>query len=595
MRLTDLFLGRTELPQQSAVSEATQAGNTAAINKMIQSLIPGQTLQGEIVSKNGSQVEIRVDDQVLLKAALERDMNLEVGNLMSFQVKNNGKALTLSPLFANTATDNTAFKALDMAGLPVNEKSVAMTRQMMNEGMPIDKNHLQAMYREINQYNDHTIEDIVDLHKLDMPVNKENLEQLQAYKETAYQFEQGVSQVAEHLPDTLQQIATQSGNEKAAQVLLDMWELVESTEETAEGTQQDVNHVVGEQKSPESAESIQKNETQIQTTDMTSADLPKFASGLPEPMNVSQAETKVLNEANTTLQQGNTVNDIGKNPEGIVFSKDSLEAQENEIAPQRGITISEQVQVEKEEGITENQTVKTFIPEEKISQFIEKTISEGQPDKLEKLLNNKELVDLLKDKLISQNKITPREVADKEQVKEFYNKMDRTLSGMERILEQAGAKNTPTFTEVKTLNQNLDFLNQINQTYQFVQLPLRLSNSSAHGDLYVYSNKKNLASQDGKVSAYLHLDMEHLGPVGVYVTLENSKVDTKFTLANDEMLDFIEAHMDQLTSRLEKRGYQMTYSLSKDEKVAGKEGIQPILPHEENGRLLQEFAFDVRA
>ena len=54
---------------------------------------------------------------------------------------------------------------------------------------------------------------------------------------------------------------------------------------------------------------------------------------------------------------------------------------------------------------------------------------------------------------------------------------------------------------------------QINQTYAYIQLPLHLRQGEHKtGELFVYTNKKNLAGRDGRVSALLHLDMEHLGP-----------------------------------------------------------------------------------
>ena len=131
--------------------------------------------------------------------------------------------------------------------------------------------------------------------------------------------------------------------------------------------------------------------------------------------------------------------------------------------------------------------------------------------------------------------------------------------------------------------------------YTYVQLPLRLQHSEAHGDLYVYTNKKNLAAKEGTVSALLHLDMEHLGPVDVYVSLHHENVNTKFYLRDDEMLDFINDHMDILTERLQKRGYHCTYEmLVRNQEEEGTDGIRKML-QQENHIPLSEYAFDIRA
>ena len=69
--------------------------------------------------------------------------------------------------------------------------------------------------------------------------------------------------------------------------------------------------------------------------------------------------------------------------------------------------------------------------------------------------------------------------------------------------------------------------------------------------------RKILPKKDGQVSALLHLDMEHLGPLDVYVALKDTKVSTKFYVQNDAILDYLEANMDVLTERLQKRRHMI--------------------------------------
>ena len=98
----------------------------------------------------------------------------------------------------------------------------------------------------------------------------------------------------------------------------------------------------------------------------------------------------------------------------------------------------------------------------------------------------------------------------------------------------------------------------------------------------------------------MHLDMEHLGPVDVHVRLKESNVSTQFFLQDDEMLDFLYEHMDLLSSRLEKRGYHMTYSMKvRGENAEGSENgnttLQELLQDHSNIPMLANYSFDVRA
>ena len=65
----------------------------------------------------------------------------------------------------------------------------------------------------------------------------------------------------------------------------------------------------------------------------------------------------------------------------------------------------------------------------------------------------------------------------------------------------------------------------------------------------------------------LHLDMEHLGPIDVYVKLNKKNVSTNFVLESEELLDFVYAHIDELNRRLEQLGYSAHFEMKVSENV----------------------------
>ena len=160
----------------------------------------------------------------------------------------------------------------------------------------------------------------------------------------------------------------------------------------------------------------------------------------------------------------------------------------------------------------------------------------------------------------------------------------------------AVSKNSSAFQSSQNLSQNIDFMNQLNQMYAYVQLPLKMSGNDAHGDLYVYSNKKHMASDDGSVSALLHLDMNNLGPLDVYVRMTDRKVNTNFYLADEPCIDLIMDHIDELTMRLNKRGYTMNYQvLPADDMTSENQAVDELLQKGDKMTLLSSSSFDARA
>ena len=520
------------------------SGNTEQISRQIRALVPGQTLRGEVVSREGNNAQIRLLQDVLIDAKVDADIRLELGQNITFQVKNNGQVLNLSPLFTNMATEGTVLKALDMASLPANETTVTMTKQLMDAGFPIDRNTLQQIWHESNAFPDAEILDIVNLHRLELPVTEENLTQMASYRNLTHQLTEGIADTAESLTNMLQSLVAGGDVEQAATIYSGILDLL----------------------LPEIEGRIPTGETM---------DGQPTAAGLPEP------------EQTVAASQPQTVTE---------------ETAEAKIPAQK--TITEERTEEAARGIPEEKgdtgDWKTQQTEEMPKlQTLLKLLKQGLETKnttlLRNVLQNPKVMELPGKLLLDQWSLRPEDVESPEKVEELYQKLGRQLKGLSGILEENGQSGSAPYQTVTTLSQNVDFLQQINQTYAYIQLPLHLQQGEHRtGELFVYTNKKNLARKDGQVSALLHLDMEHLGPLDVYVALQETKVSTKFYVQNDAILDYLEANMDILTERLRKRGYDCKCETNLRTKLQQTaQAMAPLLKTEGSVPVAQ-YAFDVR-
>ena len=570
MRLTELFIGS---------KQATEAGNIRPVsnaqilqmNRQIKALAPGQTINGEVLSKNGNDVQIRLAEDLLINARVDGGMNLEIGKSILFEVRNNGSALTLSPLFSNMSTDTNVLKALDMSGLPVNNTTVAMTESMMEASLPVDKNSLQQVFREINMFPEAELYDVMDLHRLKLPVTEDNLKQVAAYKNLTHQLTEGMGEVVSSLSDTIQNMVTQGNVREAAGLYLELLNLA-TVEAGAEGAGSIMDIL--------SQEATSADSSIVQTT------LTMPEENVQNPGN----QQGTVSEQGAVVQQGAAQTNVLQDD---ILQAVSQETQQTITNQQSGFSGVEQ-SVLQQEAIQDTSQGVQLTPD-LLKQAISQAISQGDDTLLKSILGDKEVQKFLTDTLKEQWLITPEEVADEGKVDELYNRLSRQLKGIANVLETAGQAESTAYRATTNLSNNIDFLHQFNQMYTYVQLPLKLQQGQAHGDLYVYTNKKNLAAKDGQISALLHLDMEHLGPVDVYVAMNASKVNTKFYVQDDDMLDFLEGHMELLTARLNKRGYDCSLDMqvrNKEEDI--KSGIRPLLDKQGSVPLVQ-YAFDMRA
>ena len=541
MKLTGWF-SQDKIADNSRVQTPNNA-NTEQVNRQIRALVPGQTLRGEVVSREGNNAQIRLLQDVLVDAKVDADIRLELGQNITFQVKNNGQTLNLSPLFTNMATEGTVLKALDMASLPVNENTVAMTKQLMDAGLPIDKNTLQQIWHESNAFPDAEILDLVNLHKVELPVTEENITQMASYRNLTHQLTAGIAETGESLTNMLQGLVESGDIEQAATIYSEVLELLafeDAAGETVTGQQQ------------------------------TEGPLPE--PGVDVTVTPEEAEQMPVQPSATA-------------PEAVPGQKTIIE-EPTETAPGNGQTIKENPGAEKTQEAPQLQN-------------LQKLLKQGLETKdiplLRSILHNSKVAELPEKLLADRWSIKPEDVESPERVEELYQKLGKQLKGLSNLLEENGQRGSSAYQNVTNLSQNVDFLQQINQTYAYIQLPLHLRQGEHKtGELFVYTNKKNLAKKDGQVSALLHLDMEHLGPLDVYVALKDTKVSTKFYVQNDAILDYLEANMDVLTERLQKRGYDCKCETTlHTELQQTAQAMTPLLKTEGSVPVAQ-YAFDVR-
>ena len=551
MKLTDLFSGRTQYEGtvQSGQEPKSRAALANEISRQIRALVPGQTLHGEIVGRNGGEVQVRLAEDMILNARVDQNIYLELGKDLTFEVKNNGATLTLSPLFTNVATDGNIIKALEMAGLPVQEKTVEMTKQLMDSGLPIHKAALQQVFREWHAFMEEgELADIINLHKLNLPVNRENVEQMASYRNLTYQLNQTVDDITEQLSQVLDTLAAEGKIQEAEKLLGRILELAGETE--------------GEQ--AEAGQAASK-------TGQTEAGQAASETGQPET-------------GRSALEAGQTK-----------ASQAAMEAGQTES----GKKVSESGQTEARQIISEGVESEILHTAPEDGQIKGQISGAGQQEATalakEPGTTLKQALAAVREQLTANWSITPEELEEAEKLGEFYKKFARQLNGLAKALEEAGQADSGAGKAVMTASRNLDFMQQINQMYAYVQLPLKFGQERAHGDLYVYTNRKNLSTSGEGVSALLHLDMENLGPLDVYVKLQEARVSTKFYVRDEETLDFLEAHMDILTKRLADRGYSCECSAMtrEGEEELQDKGLKPLL-EQEKSMVLSHYAFDVR-
>lgn len=603
----------TPVSDTSGVSSSVQTQLDKGM-AALKSMSPGETLQGEVVSVNGNEVTLKIADNAVISAKLEQSMNVAVGQKMMFEISNNSNGqVALRALFTNLAQEQLATNALQMAGIETNGQTAQMISGLMKEGMPIDMQTLQSVYHDIIKYPETDQSLLVHMHKIGMETTPQNVEQFQALVNYEERVAGTINELIHEIPGELKNMAQNGDLAKVMAVTQELVSLI--SEHEAMTAPEGMQSAVLNGEVP--AESVNGQNGDVQNTAAGNNTEGAVVSQTGEEATVQQSAMDkalaALEEALNPQNQAHTLVDGDENGQISnaltgVTGEDATVLSANDKILSGVLTKAEYTELANalEQNGFSKETVALVkngnLPLNELFTALKAELAGKDAAVAGKLWDNQAFSKLMTKQLQSAWLLDPAEVENGKNVTDFYNRINQQVNSVISSMSQSLAESSVLTQSLQQFQENVDFLNNLNQFMPYVQLPLKMNGQSATGDLIVYADKKSLAAGKDTVSAALHLDMQHLGMVDVFVKMQDKNVTTDFCLENEETLNFIAEHIDMLSERLERRGYNLNTQMKvKDTKMSLKEDI---LPQTQSGNLSVNsqgegataiYRFDVRA
>ena len=596
---------------KSNITDASSVSNTWHNYRPIKnvdssqiSLSQGQTIQGKIISREGEGVVIQLEQGQTIQAKLEGAAQLKPGMSVTFSVQSSNSSLvTLAPLYTNMAAGDTATKALQSSGLPVNEQTLSMTHAMILEGMGIDSNSLSAMFQKVSSFPSQNVNALVQMQRMGIEINPQNLEQFEAFQNYEKQITDGMHTIMEgvhSLYDEMMGSDSLGANKFMSAVLDSVLRFADFKEgnyggisNVLENGQESIKQMVSS--ADNIANTLNADGDGMMEGSLLNGENTKSAGSLVNGENTKSAATLVNGDYGTTT--GSMANEAG----GTFTGTDISQNISVKDAWQK-MSFGEKadfLQLLKSLGVSDGDEAMLREPES-TSQQVLKVINNlhmKENKTMGKLFGNSVFRNLLNEEMSKNWTLQPSQVADKQSVDTLYQRMNQQVKEFTNMLLELAKPDTMLGQSLANMNQNLDFMNQMNQVFPYIQLPLKMNGTDTTGDLFVYTDKKSLAEKAGNVSALLHLDMENLGPMDIFASIsDNHNVSTKFMLPNEQTLALVEQNISVLTNRLGKKGYHMHTEITMEknkEKVVGA-GTVPK-PAVTTKNVIARYSFDAKA
>ena len=619
MHISDM-LGQYNRNISSGTEELKAASGMQKVVSTLEELSSGSVFEGTVSSVKNGKVTLALSDGQTITARLSGKVPLSQGTPMFFQVKSNdGATIEIKPYTGAGSGGNPILtNALTEGTVPVTERNLAMVDAMMKEQMPIDKQSLLNMARIANMNPGVDITTVVNMTKLGIPVSPEMAAQFENYMTDEHAILQEMDQAMNELADLagssdLTPNQAVQMNHKILSILLPEQTATgapvntEGQIETGGQTTAEGQIVTGGQITAEG---------QIVTGGQTTAEGQILTDGR------LGAEEQIVNGEQTTTagqavregtggqaigevlsdQQFSSLGRLLQNIPSLVESTKLFpEAMEQDIFIDtlEDESVAQNLMTEDaawkaadgKTALDKNLTVSDFL--RTVSQILSEN-NGAASQSIQKLFGSDAYKSLLRNVMEQQWLIQPEALKQEKKISQLYEKLEQQMRQVEDALKEAGVTKTRFPETAAEVRGNIEFMNQLNQAYTYVQVPLKMSGQNANGELYVYTNKKNLRDPDAELSAFLHLDLEHLGSTDVSVKMQHRNVKTNFYMADDASYDLVEKYLPVLEQKLKDKGYQCTITMTKEEKKVsfGDDFLRKDMP--QTGTL-HRYSFDVRA
>lgn len=619
MHISDM-LGQYNRNISSGTEELKAASGMQKVVSTLEELSSGSVFEGTVSSVKNGKVTLALSDGQTITARLSGKVPLSQGTPMFFQVKSNdGVTIEIKPYTGAGSGGNPILtNALTEGTVPVTERNLAMVDAMMKEQMPIDKQSLLNMARIANMNPGVDITTVVNMTKLGIPVSPEMAAQFENYMTDEHAILQEMDQAMNELADLagshdLTPDQAVQMNQKILSILL--------PEQTAAGESVNTEGQIetgGQTMAEGQIETGGQTtaEGQIVTGGQTTAEGQILTDGRlgAEEQTVNGEQTTTAGQAIQEGTGGQALGDIlseqqfsslGKLLQNIPSLVESTklfpEAMEQDIFIDtlEDESVAQNLMIEGaaweaadgKTALDKNLTVSDFL--RTVSQILSENNGMASQS-IQKLFGSDAYKSLLRNVMEQQWLIQPEALKQEKKISQLYEKLEQQMRQVEDALKEAGVTKTRFPETAAEVRGNIEFMNQLNQAYTYVQVPLKLSGQNANGELYVYTNKKNLRDPDAELSAFLHLDMEHLGSTDVSVKMQHRNVKTNFYMADDASYDLVEKYLPILEQKLKDKGYQCTITMTKEEKKVsfGDDFLRKDMP--QTGTL-HRYSFDVRA
>ncbi len=536
----------------------------------------GETLKGVVSDIHGNRITISLDDGSSFSGTLPEASQYSIGQKAAFQITSleGGtiymKAVSQAYLLG---MEDTVEQALEEAGLPKSPRNLEVVRSLLENQQSISKQNIMDSLKLCARYPQADVNTVISMKRLGMPMDAASVTQFDNYQNQTHQLLYRMNSLTDSVNDLLLNLVKENpsiARYAAGEVLNIALDSIPSLEEfnltamrptgNAEagvaGADAELLTENGDKLSPEADNGLSSETSDGLPSGTDPASGRTGETGSSPFARMRQLLTNMTDRASATKPSAAESASFIPEQAGHILSTD--ERSELAAIMEKFSADEESLSLLKDGTLTARE----------ILTAIKDALPSLSDEDLHGLLDTKGFGKLVKGQFLSGWTLSPEGLKEENGIERLYGKMQEQLSELSSLnrmfaTRPAGESIVNTTADMQ---QNMEFMKMLNEQFTYLQLPMKLSEQNAHGDLYVMTRKNALKKSKDNLKVLLHLEMDSLGVLDIHITKEHTNISTTFFVEKDAARKLLEKNADLLKDAINKQGYSFTSEFAAKQK-----------------------------
>jgi hypothetical protein len=563
-------------------------------------------IKGEIVDLRYQEVKIRIEPSgQIVNARISGEVPLSIGQTATFVVSDESDGqITLRYIStSDTPLNDIIHKALYASGLTTSERNLAIVQELLNFQMPVDKNTILQLIKQSSAFPDTNLTTLVLMHKNHLEINISNIAQFESYQMGVHQILSQLNLLIDNISSALINEVTNIDNSDSSMPNINVSDKIIASKYDINSDIIDNNYI--------NLEDMISTNDEINTVDLSNTNnythsqdvihlyrelLAIIGDGLGTPSHITpDTSIRSILLDNELIQLRDTL--FNKMMKATYLNADTVENISSQLSSG---SMSLESLLSLVHDLFNNELINSMsessmLPANIAEAFIAMSdyLSDTDRNKLIHLLKSNSYHELITEALHSRWTLSPKELTPENKVKEFFKRLDEDMEQLKELTNNSKLFNSQNIkAPINKLQDNLQFMRDLNELFLYLQLPMRLTQQDAHGDLYVFTRKNQKHSDKENLNVLLHLNMANLGAMDIHMSMKNRQVNTVFYLDKSSEV-IISKHLHELIQTLSDKGYQLQ---AKTKITDSKpDFIIDILQQDAPNTDTHRYSFDIRA